>query len=381
MALDIERFGSPSNFDAGPQESGLRFWAKLPAITSQTRGYNTFAVQVAARTYEFQCVSKALRLNGLVGVRDKNLGLKDEEEEDDEEPRLGRTRYRVYANTPQGTVNPSEPGVGHYQVTKAFRKNSCKAHFAISPVVEDFLRWQPQEEHDKIFVQELDGEIFWEFRTEVSIVLKDRTEGTQRVKLRCHPNYRNEGPWYDWVVVNFDSKEVIFQRDNASSKRRYLRNGGKEEEWDPIEGSTQQYDDSCIPCKVLAIAQNPKDEKDVRLLVHGCQYRTDNKQTEFDTVLLEFWQLAYHDLYDHLPKAWRDNRRRNSRNPKKDLPHKAPQLSWIKLDTVVTRCLVVEEDPGIFETVPLSPKGDEKNWVMLLRPHIRWATEFTGNVA
>jgi len=70
LALDMERFGPPSNFDPGPMESSLRFWAKLPADTSQMRGYNTFAKQVAARTFEFQCFAKALRKHGLSGVRD-----------------------------------------------------------------------------------------------------------------------------------------------------------------------------------------------------------------------------------------------------------------------------------------------------------------------
>jgi hypothetical protein len=44
--MDIERFGHPSNFDAGPMESGLKYWAKLPALTAQMRGYNTFVKHI-----------------------------------------------------------------------------------------------------------------------------------------------------------------------------------------------------------------------------------------------------------------------------------------------------------------------------------------------
>ena len=52
LAENISRFGSPKNFDCGPGESSLRYWAKLPALTAQTRGYDTFSQQVANRIHE-----------------------------------------------------------------------------------------------------------------------------------------------------------------------------------------------------------------------------------------------------------------------------------------------------------------------------------------
>ena len=65
LALDIERFGPPSNYDAGPGESGLKIWTKLPALTLQKRGYNTFLRQVGSRVFKTQCISKALRSHGV----------------------------------------------------------------------------------------------------------------------------------------------------------------------------------------------------------------------------------------------------------------------------------------------------------------------------
>ncbi len=111
LAVDIERFGPPSNFDAGPHESGLRFWAKLPALTSQKRGYNLFAMQVAARTYEYQCFAKAMRANGILGFRDRHLkgiieGTTVREDdamgEKNREPMLLGSQYRVYNSAPDG---------------------------------------------------------------------------------------------------------------------------------------------------------------------------------------------------------------------------------------------------------------------------------------
>ena len=50
LALDMERFSPPCNFDAGPHESGLCYWAKLPALTSQRRGYNVNGQKVSRKT-------------------------------------------------------------------------------------------------------------------------------------------------------------------------------------------------------------------------------------------------------------------------------------------------------------------------------------------
>ena len=192
----------------------------------------------------------------------------------------------------------------------------------------------------------------------------------KRVTLRCHPNYKNEGPWYDWVIVRFSTEGVQYQRNNAHSKRSFLKNGGKQKNWQPILGNTQ-YDDGFVPCKVLAIAENPNDKSDIRILVHGCKYPTNQLQTQNDTVLLEFWQLAYHNRYDDLPRDFQEAQKIGL--PPNVAPHHlVPHLSWVTLDSLYARCLVVKEEPGVFESVPLTNKGKEKNWVMLIQDHNSW---------
>ena len=59
LARDMARFGSPLNFDAGPGESSLRFWAKFLSGTAQKWGYKTFLQQVASQCYEFHYMGKA----------------------------------------------------------------------------------------------------------------------------------------------------------------------------------------------------------------------------------------------------------------------------------------------------------------------------------
>ena len=76
------KFGSPLNFDAGPYESSLRFWAKRMAQTAQMRGYTEFDKQVGARIHEYFCMAKMRRAMGMTGVSDVLATIPEEEERD-----------------------------------------------------------------------------------------------------------------------------------------------------------------------------------------------------------------------------------------------------------------------------------------------------------
>ena len=358
LAIDIERFGPPSNFDAGPHESGLCFWAKLPALTSQKRGYNIFARQVAARTHEFQCMARAMRAHRILGVRDIPLVKKMEEEkvEDEGKPKLLGTRYRVYSKQDcggrAGNLGGFQSRWTTFPATKVFQKKKAKATFAVSPVVENYLRFQPKDDADVLPLVKVGGQLFWELRTEISAVLRDNPK---RVTLRCHPNYKNEGPWYDWVIVNFEAEDEDVFEETAHSP---------------------QYDHNCVPCKVLAIARNPETDE-CKILVHGCGFRYKKEDRDSDTVLIEFWQLQYHDLQSELPKGIQNRNHDGSRTPHNNT-YLAPLLTWVSLDNIVCRCLVVEEEPGVHEVLPTNKNGAPLNWVLLVRQRSQWPSNFTS---
>lgn len=374
LAMDMERFGHPTNYDAGPMESGLKYWAKLPASTSQTRGYSTFVKQVAMRTFEFQCISKALRMHGHRSIVDpKKISKKtkdDQMDSDSNEPVLCGTRYHVYKSksphqgvTEQGAVPPPATSTvaikpkekqrarneneqqkmppastTTFPISTAINRKKGSGAFVVSPVIENFLRFQPQDDEDKLPCTEKNGAMFWELRTELSFCLEDTDE---RINIRCHPNFGNEGPWYDWIIVHFEGND-----DNEDDGGQYAR--------------------TMVPCKVLAVAQNPEKKDDIRILVHGCKFREKDERKP-DTVLLEKWELAYHDLYDFLPTKKRTG----------GIPYRAPLLSWISPENVVDRCLVIEEEPGIFETCPETSNNRPKNKVLLVRKRQMWPAEFT----
>ena len=352
LARDMGRFGPPCNFDAGPMESGLRFWAKLPAMTSQTRGHNTFVKQVASRTFEFQCFSKAMRRNGILGTRklgkesaERKRKAKAEDSASDcgTKPNVGGTRYRIYYNRVANQTDDGD-GVATYPPSTAMRKRKGCGLFPVSPVIENFLRFQPKEDHDNMARTKDSESEYWELRTELAINLVTQPEA--RVTFRSHPNYNNEGPWYDWALVDFGTPEGTDNGDTSG----------------------------ILPAKLLAFAEDPVIKDKTWILVHGCNWRTDKAK---DSVLIEHWELAYHDISSLLPAKSKNRRVDGSRTA--PAPYLAPQLTWVEPTSIVRPCLVVEQEPGLHENVPLE-KNRMQNRVFLVKDRKSWPAKFTSEV-
>ena len=64
---DMDHWGSAKNFDISALESALRYWAKLPTMTSQMQGYSDFVCQVAYWIEESCILARARRENFVYG--------------------------------------------------------------------------------------------------------------------------------------------------------------------------------------------------------------------------------------------------------------------------------------------------------------------------
>ncbi len=141
---------------------------------------------------------------------------------------------------------------------------------------------------------------------------------------------------------------------------------------------TTQYDDDCVPCKVLAFSKDPATNE-VMVLVRGCLFCPTYWSAHNDTVLVEYWQLEYRvntiertvvrnacdaDGVVHQTQATVKTK------------HSQPILCWVCLDSIVDSCFVVEEYPRIHEQLPLGPETLKKSWVMLVRKRHLWPDEF-----
>ena len=95
--------------------------------------------------------------------------------------------------------------------------------------------------------------------------------------FRCHPCYKNEQPWYDYVMVAWiDEGSIIINDTSPESVEIAIKTGKK----------TVMKRALLIPAKLLCIIKD--DDNEVYAIVHSClQYR---KKT---SVLTYRWQLEY----------------------------------------------------------------------------------------
>jgi hypothetical protein len=379
LAMDMERFGSPRNFDAGPHESGLRYWAKLPARTAQMRGYNCFSAQAASRIFEFQCFAKARRENGIVGVRDIPLMKIIDEYEDKlgttsvsgeqshssmQQPKLMGSCFRVYADKVQdGVLGGFVPS--KFLGNEKIRKSSLSVH----PLIEDYLRSAQNNVPIAKSRNPKNGQLenYWQCFTECTFFPPDK-DGP--LTLRCHPNYRNEGEWFDWAIIRFERTESSVEQDDEDD----------DEEYQP------QWPSDCVPSKILAFVENPKNMGQPMVLVHGCSFET---HSDLDSVLFEFRQLQYKDIQATLqiPRRFIDTTDDSATldyfGEDTTQTMTVPDLYLVTLDSIVDACFVVEETPGIIESLEkpqVTKRRKQKTefpWVMLIKDRTKWAELFT----
>ena len=93
----------------------------------------------------------------------------------------------------------------------------------------------------------------------------------------------------------------------------------------------------------------------------------DNSHMVGDTVLLEKWKLSYHDIAASLPQEKRD----------RGVDCTVPLLCWLGITSIRSRCLVIEEEPGVHEVVPTDGRNNRRNTVLMVRQRRLWASEFT----
>jgi hypothetical protein len=220
----------------------------------------------------------------------------------------------------------------------------------LSDVVQEYLRQQSSdevEESKKIRPQQATrGNSRWfDVFTECHFAVKEipNTRKAKELKLRCHPNYRNDGPWYDWVVVAYEIDEMDrIDRTHAD-----------------IGGIEPFYPEGMVPCKVLGFVRDNAQGGKIKVVVHTCDFQSF-EEGRSGSVLIESWHLSYHQ---------RQGQRR----------HLYPVIDVVDLESIHDIAFVVEEYPGIHGMIDLDNIGEHKhtyNSVLLVRPRDQWGTEF-----
>ena len=265
VATDMVKYGSPQNWDAGPGESSLKYWSKVPARTCQKKGYKIFNRQVASRVTERQTMSRAKNAmckSGSLGNFRFRTNMAIKKPDPPVDPILPEDAVPVFnSKYPTFVVFEEEDDNGRIMKWKSRKRKSNKD---IHPVVYDyFLNNIPHQPDDE--------DITLEGYSEVKIGPK---------LFRAHPDYHAEGYWYEWVWVKYG-------RPADMPWTCHKAQGVKDNDaFGPSRGN------DIVLAKVLSFAKGAKDGQP-KAIIHACDFRESNVQ---DSVLTEEWFLEYDNL-------------------------------------------------------------------------------------
>jgi len=175
LPVDIYMFGSPQNYDNSPTEHGLIETAKQPSDHAQ-KSNALFVSQVMKRVLETVLIKKA-----------KQALLRSRTEESEESHSY---EFSKLSNSASFHIMFDDDG-------KCLPKWLGKLHLKNDVQLESvLLHWIYLSKKNKT-------SIFYEV-SELFVHL----EYTRNGKIfRCHPKYRSNGKWYDWVMVQFEDSK------------------------------------------------------------------------------------------------------------------------------------------------------------------------------
>lgn len=319
------RYGHPGNFDAEVGESGLRTWAKWAAGTAAKRGNkNSFVAQCASRMDE--------RLTLEIARRELSA-------ERNAVPKLDNSGRRI---PPPGTRggNPSLGG-SRFSVSREpgnaiWLSGRSKARVGMThvhPLIESSLRslkcTNPRNLDEASCPPKVtEGDAHWEVHTECTMA---HPRAGNRFTMRCHPDYHSEGSWHDWVEVKYTASSF---RGDPQHSGRFLHKHS-------------------VPAKVLAFLRHPESEE-IHALIHPCKWK---ERSDMDTVLTEVWCQEF---------KWRGQ-------------DATPVVEVVSVKSIMGLCLVIEEVPGLKESVSRGDEGfsEEFDVALLVRDRKSWGDHFT----
>ncbi len=194
VPFNVMRFGSPQNFDASSGERSLKHWAKHPAKTSHKAGAKAFTIQVANRVHERSCMEKCARamqfsrsIHGIRHLEEEQLDAREHETDQLDEPtgHSNKIQSELVGN-PKFSIRFPSPTSRKYTYQwhgKQQQQNLVTLHPSIK---QWFVKKHVKHKYSQVYG-------YTEYRRD-------------GILFRCHPNYKSQGPWYDWAVMQFEDE-------------------------------------------------------------------------------------------------------------------------------------------------------------------------------
>jgi hypothetical protein len=217
---------------------------------------------------------------------------------------------------------------------------------------------------------------------------------------RAHPNYQNRGPWYDWAIIpcphkshdmkrNPDWKVLGKLRDPKAGEGLAMGPTEDSEETTNKRGAASKKKDKqnelvrmksyCmskfglnhVPAKVLAFFSCPENGKP-RVLVQACRPWMQ-KNYDRSSVIFESWHLQV--LVNDKEMGTENGKNKGTKPLKAIETYLTPQYMLIPATELKERIYVVEETPGIHESLP-NNKDVSGHCILVTDRMTNWAPNF-----
>jgi hypothetical protein len=172
---DILSMGPASGFSTETGERGLKAWAKQPSKTAQRRGDEVFSKQVCQRIHEAAIINSIADSLPL-----EKEGSRTSTGEGDKIETRGAKFVVLF-----------RPSTAIHRVLPSGKKHKIQLDFP--DVVKEWFA--------KKYSGGLEAITSIQLFTEMILPQDNGEKGTL---LRAHPNYRSEGPWYDYTLAKYD---------------------------------------------------------------------------------------------------------------------------------------------------------------------------------
>jgi hypothetical protein len=267
LPMQMTEYGSPANYDAGVGESGLKHWAKRPALRALKGSIDVFTTSTASQVHEGLVIAKAANCLGITSLPKRNVH---------------NLSSRVFSN---GSASSSNVGnlIGK---AKYMIKVEGVDKVSYPLVVTEWLSSAnsvtlPQGIFD-IFFKE-----FFQDSTEEgegSPIIRGYTKYRlpSGELVHAHPNYGGKGSLYDWAVIIEPAERYDFFQGKTIPQLVNEHN-------EPLMSKIEKLYPNHVPARIIALFKDPKTGKDMAI-VHAC-HPWSSKNYEHSSVITESWNL------------------------------------------------------------------------------------------
>jgi hypothetical protein len=279
FADQICEYGHIMNADTGVGERGLKDWAKKAARRALKGSIDVFTDSTTRQVVDTLTLRKAAEVMNVgdhmfcYNQRHTRAPLPEKEAISQEMSGMlvGEPKFKIVGRFVDGTVQTEVKWFGC-----TAKKNSSVVHPKIVELVEEEYFWEGEDNATNERDNGTTERVIFGY-TEYQLPCGNL--------VRAHPNFRSEGPFYDWCIVPDPNEEHDYAVEHISV-RKVPESLHRCKSLSLIE---QKWGRNHVPCRVLALYKHPENGTPMAI-IHPCRpwMEVNNHKS---SVITEHWNL------------------------------------------------------------------------------------------